>query len=147
MFRYRRRMVWTPGKYEPARCGILARARLPIRHYRCRSPEQARRRCALRAAMHAARGLPFQHWQVEDWRKWVRADDRPGLMHWAPRTPLAQVDDASHLQGRRKRLREYARYASGALRLHDLLAPRPAPYTPVPIPAETQARLAAHTAA
>ena len=122
-FRYRRGMRWNAGHSNPLLPGLPARERVPVRHYRWRSPEQMRRRCALRAS-EARRSAHGTHWQIEDWRRWLEPDDAPYLRTWSPDTPGAFDEDALEhapplVETRLARARRAAVYCSGLVRVID----------------------------
>jgi glycosyltransferase involved in cell wall biosynthesis len=138
LFRYRRGMRWDPERYEPFNAGLLARRRIPVRHYRCRDPEQVARRCALRSRAAAAGDYP--HWQQTDWRKWVIPDEDPRLREWTPGTPLPPVEIPGWAPRGPRRAAKWALYASGATNLLDLTRPRfPAASVPSVDPAPARA--------
>lgn len=150
MCRYRSSMRWPGAVSFPYNAGLVARARLPIRHYPHRDPGQLKRRCKLRAIMMADRenranwtNPEAHHWSVEDWQTFVAEDDDPALMRWEPGTVLSEVRQTNHLAGGPRRLAQLTLYASGLARALDLIR---APWTtedrPRPIPSSTQALLA-----
>lgn len=149
MCRYRASMRWPEAVSFPYNAGLVARERLPIRHYPHRDPRQLDRRCRLRAVMLADAenrkhwSNPDQmHWSVGDWRAFVSAEDAPGLARWDPSTPLPEVRQTNHLATGGRRLAQRALYALGAQLLLDLTrAAWTAEAHPRPIAPETQAVL------
>jgi hypothetical protein len=123
LFRFRRGLRWDPAHYEPSNAGLLARERIPVRHYRCRTPEQVRRRCALRTAMVAS-NPSAEHWRQEDWNKWIYPDDHPDLLTWPPGAPLPEHRPGPGIPRDARRLSQWLYYASGAVHLRDALRPR-----------------------
>jgi hypothetical protein len=110
MFRYRKSMQWPEDASFPYNAGLVARERIPIRHYPHRDPEQMRRRFRLRAAMMKLNAHAGGHWKLEDWRQDVVDDtgasasqtakqggignfsniDSGPLLYWQPGTPLQE---------------------------------------------------------
>jgi len=146
--KYRRSMQWPPTVSFPYNAGLVARERLPIRHYPHRDPAQLEQRCRLRAVMMGDEENrrnwtrpEFHHWAVSEWKKFVTPDDHAALRHWAPGTPLDEVQWTTHLANPHRRILQ--RIA------HQFLLPildraRPAwPESAYPqrIPAELQADL------
>lgn len=147
--RYRASMRWSPHVSFPFNAGFVAEARLPIRHYPHRDPEQLRRRCVLRAVMMADAGNRANwshpgehHWSEAEWRRFVVRDDDPVLQEWRPGDELAEVHDHSHL--RRPAVRTVQRLLhTPIVRLVDRLRSGwPADAGPQPIPEDVQQRLA-----
>lgn len=150
MCRYRSSMRWPADVSFPYNAGLVAKERLPIRHYPHRDPQQLQRRCKLRAIMmedsqnRANWTRPeAHHWSVADWRSFVVEDDAPGLMHWEPRSELPVVRQTNHLAAMKRRLAQRMLYAVGLPRFLDLMR---ASWTdlahPLPIAPETQDILA-----
>lgn len=109
--RYRSTMQWPPTVSFPHNAGLVARARLPIRHYPHRDPAQLARRCRLRAIMMADSenrsnwSRPeLHHWAESDWRRFVAPDGREDLRYWAPGTALPEFAFENHLARGPKRL-------------------------------------------
>ncbi len=104
LMRYRPSLRWPATLERPRHLGPIARARIPIRHYRWRSPPQAVARVALRRAQ--APGMPIggSHWQSGDLRcAWVRPNAR-GVHRLRPGEPLPPIpEDRSHLEPLPKR--------------------------------------------
>jgi hypothetical protein len=123
LVRYRRGMRWAPENYEPSEAGFLARECIPIRHYRCRDPEQLRTRCAVRAPRATLPGAGT-HWVQPDWRKWVLPDDDPRLRTWHPGDELRRADPPGWIPRNPRRAAQWLYYASGAVNLRDALRPR-----------------------
>lgn len=123
LFRYRRMMRWDardrPDSYVPRRGGLIARARIPIRHYRWRDPEQAARRCALRSAAKAAGAPVGPHWKTADWRDWLANDEDPRVLSWSPGRDLPDPGLTNHLP--RGTLARELVYRTGLVHLLDLL--------------------------
>lgn len=107
--RYRRHMAWPSNFTWPVNAGLLARKRLPIRHYPNRDPQQLKKRMVLRRATTAAgvnrsRFTARHHWHLEDWRTHLVDPSESHVYYWEPGQPLAECWDASHLPGVGKRL-------------------------------------------
>jgi hypothetical protein len=103
--RYRDTMRWPPSVSFPFNAGFVAAARLPIRHYPHRDPEQLRRRCRLRLTMmsdaqNRANWLrpDAHHWSEADWRRFVVPDGDPGIARWEPGCDLPQYRFTDHLR-------------------------------------------------
>lgn len=103
--RYRSTMQWPPTVSFPFNAGLVARERLPIRHYPHRDPIQVERRCRLRALMMADAenranwSRPDLHqWAERNWQKFITPDDLPGLKFWKPGTQLPLVHLTNHLR-------------------------------------------------
>jgi hypothetical protein len=121
LFKYRRGMTWRLDGYDPAHAGLLARARIPIRHYRCRDPEQVRVRCAVRSQTRPDKA--GEHWRQTDWRKWVIPDEDHRLIEWKDGAPLPELELPGWIPRNRRRAAQWLFYASGAARLTDALGP------------------------
>ena len=100
--RYRETMQWPTSHSFPVNAGYVSRKRLPIRHYPHRDPEQLRRRCRLRSIMmancHDWTNPETHHWLESEWRKFLAADDLPGLHHWQPGAELPELKFQTHLR-------------------------------------------------
>jgi glycosyltransferase involved in cell wall biosynthesis len=150
MCRYRSSMRWPATVSFPYNAGLVARERLPIRHYPCRDPLQLARRCKLRAIMmknHYNRANwtdpDAHHWSEEDWRSFVIDDQDPNLRFWTPGSDLPEVRQTNHLATRPVRLVQHALYATQLPRAFDLTRCRWSNEDcPVPISPEIQAALA-----
>lgn len=128
LFRYRRRMQWTPGRYEPSHPGLVARARIPILHYPKRDPPQIRLRYAIRAATLASGAPVGPHWAFPDWRDTIRRQDDPLMRYWTPGAPLPDVPRRHFIAGPFRRAAQVAYYGAGIVRLVDRMRP-PFPHT------------------
>ena len=102
--RYRDTMQWPPTVSFPFNAGLVARARLPIRHYPCRDPAQLARRCRIRAMMMADQenranwSRPeLHHWAEPDWRRFVTPDSDPKLRCWDSGSPLPEIALSNHM--------------------------------------------------
>jgi glycosyltransferase involved in cell wall biosynthesis len=125
--RYRSSMRWPVTVSFPYNAGLIAKERIPIRHYPHRDPKQLDRRCLLRAIMMADKEnrsnwtRPDAHrWSVDDWRRFVVEDDAPELKVWEPGTELPDIRQTNHLTGSGKRVLQRAVYALGLPRALDL---------------------------
>jgi glycosyltransferase involved in cell wall biosynthesis len=117
MCRYRSSMRWPKTASFPHNAGLVARARLPIRHYPNRDPNQMQRRCLLRSAMIANKenhafwsNSTTIHWIKSDWRAFIVADDDPRLQYWKPGEPLPELTNINHLGSSLGRLFRFAFY-------------------------------------
>ncbi|MCB9845995.1 MAG: glycosyltransferase family 2 protein [Phycisphaeraceae bacterium] len=122
-FRYRPSMRWPTTRERPVRAGAVAHARIKLRHYRWRTPEQAERRARLRAIMAPNMPIGGWHWR-RDWRSEVRRARDPDVHRWTPGQPLPEVADLAHLDALPKRAMLKALSRLGLLPLSDRLAPR-----------------------
>lgn len=96
--RYRESMRWPEEVSFPYNAGYVAVARLPIRHYPHRDPEQLALRCALRARMLAGlENAGSHHWAQGNWRQHIVPDNSPGLQYWKPATELPELPLRNHL--------------------------------------------------
>ncbi len=148
MCRYRSSMRWPLDVSFPYNAGLLARERLPIRHYPHRDPRQLDRRCRLRAIMMSDRenratwGDGANHWTENEWSKFVVDDLEPSLKYWEPGTDLPEVKQTNHLATGAKRQLQRAIYRLGLPRIMDMTR---AAWTgaahPLPIALETQETL------
>jgi glycosyltransferase involved in cell wall biosynthesis len=146
--RYRETMRWPATVSFPYNAGFVARRRLPIRHYPHRDPEQLRRRCRLRAVMMADAENrsnwtrpELHHWAEGEWRKFVVADELPGLCYWAPGTDLPEFHHRNHLKSPPVRAVQRLLHAV-ALPLADRVRPQRGDTDyPQKMPAELSARL------
>lgn len=127
MCRYRSSMRWPVEVSFPYNAGLVARERLPIRHYPHRDPLQLERRCKLRAIMMADRenrtnwSRPdAHHWSVEEWQSFVVEDDATRLQRWEPNTELPEIRQTNHLATGRRRLAQRALYALSVPRALDM---------------------------
>jgi len=104
LMRYRPSLRWPATMERPCHLGPIARARIPIRHYRWRSPPQAIARLALRRAQAPDMPIGGAHWRSSDLRcAWVRPN-APGVYRLRPGEPLPQIpEDRSHLDPLPKR--------------------------------------------
>ena len=121
LFRYRRWMKWPAWSYVPLCGGLPARARVPVRHYRWRDPDQAAARCALRRAMRAAGARTGPHWDLQDWRDWLADDADPRLLTHAPGAALPEPGLTNHLARGWRRGAQRAAYGLGLARAADLV--------------------------
>ena len=124
LFRYRRGMRWPESSYVPLRGGLIAQARVPVRHYRWRDPQQAAQRCALRNAARAAGAQTGPHWTLSDYREWLANDEDPRLLSWSPGQDLPDPRLSNHLPHRARRLGQHIFYRTGLVRMVDALARR-----------------------
>jgi hypothetical protein len=108
MCRYRPHMKWYPTDSFPKNAGIVARARIPMRHYPHRDILQLQQRVRLRDAM--AKHLPagaYPHWKCTSWQDFVVPNDAKGLRYWKSGEPLPDVWFDTHLAGQPKRLVQF----------------------------------------
>ena len=146
MCRYRSSMRWPVEVSFPFNAGLVAKERIPIRHYPHRDPRQLDRRCRLRAIMMADKANrsnwtrpDAHHWSQGDWSKFVIDDDAAGLSYWEPGTELLKVRQTNHLATGAKRQLQRAMYALGLPRLIDKTRRQwSEDARPLPIAPETQ---------
>lgn len=92
LFRYRSSMKWPGASSAPFHAGMIARTRLPIRHYPNRDPVQMKRRWILRKIMMAdARNrkawggdVDDLTWNRDDWTTYVYPIGNQQLNYWPP---------------------------------------------------------------
>lgn len=128
LFRYRRSMKWPVTRGHPWLAGVMARERIQIRHYRWRTPEQARRRWALREAVRGTMPFGGAHWS-KDWRaEGLRTRRDPGVFFWKPGEPLVPFESPSPIGAPLRRTGKALLTGCGAQPLLDRLLPgyRPA---------------------
>jgi glycosyltransferase involved in cell wall biosynthesis len=149
MCKYRTSMRWPAQVSFPYNAGLVARERLPIRHYPHRDPKQLDRRCRLRAIMMEDKANrsnwtkpDAHHWSVARWQQFVFEDGARGLKLWEHGSRLPEVRQSGHLMPMSKRIIQRAIYALG---LPCVLDRTRAKWTsearPLPIAPETQAIL------
>jgi Glycosyl transferase family 2 len=105
MCRYRRHMKWYPTGSFPTNAGIIARARIPMRHYPHRDILQLQQRVRLRETI--AQYLPptrYRHWKCSTWQDFIVPDNMEGLLYWGPNERLPEFSFKSHLPPAPKRL-------------------------------------------
>ena len=78
LFRYRESMSWSAELCWPYNAGIVARERIPVRHYPHRDNVQMQQRFRLRAAIMELGGRTGDHWRLADWRQDL-VDEASGL--------------------------------------------------------------------
>lgn len=122
-FRFRRGMHWGPGHPNPYFSGLPARSRIPVRHYRWRSPQQMLHRLRLRRYMAERSGHGI-HWNHDDIRRWIYADADPRLLIFDDAHDLVPRNDPDHLGPRWKQIARATLYRSGAYRLVEPLRRR-----------------------
>jgi len=112
--RYRATMRWPPTVSFPYNAGFVARARLPIRHYPHRDPDQLSHRCRVRAIMMADvenrsnwSRPELHHWAESEWRKFILDDSDFNLRYWRPGTELPTLGIDEHLAKAHVRLLQY----------------------------------------
>ncbi|MBL8564839.1 MAG: glycosyltransferase family 2 protein [Hyphomicrobiaceae bacterium] len=148
--RYRASMRWPVMVSFPYNAGLVAKRRLPIRHYPHRDPEQLERRCRLRAIMMADKEnrlnwtRPEAHrWSVGDWRRFLVDDDAPELKVWEQGTELPDIRQTNHIPRGVRRAVQHVLYALSLPSALDLTRKGWSPDAyPLPIAPETQEILA-----
>lgn len=88
LYRYRRFMVWPGDARHPIRPGLEAMHRIPVRHYRWRTPDQARARQNLRRQSFARGADVGGHWGPRGEVLVGLPPDAPGLFRWRRGEPL-----------------------------------------------------------
>ena len=67
-FRYRKSMKWSEHNAFPYNAGLVAKMRIPIKHFPHRDPLQMKARYALRSAMmNINPDATGSHWKLKDW--------------------------------------------------------------------------------
>ena len=128
LFRYRRSMKWPGTRGHPWLAGVMARERIQIRHYRWRTPEQARRRWALREAVRPSMPFGGAHWSIDDWRaEGLRTRSDPGVSFWKPGTALEPFASPSPVNAPLRRLGKAALARCGVQSIVDKVLPGYAP--------------------
>ena len=124
--RYRSTMRWPVDVSFPYNAGLVARSRIPIRHYPHRDPRQLDRRCKLRAIMmsdvqnRSAWSDPSaHHWTIGNWADFIVPDGREDLFTWKPGEPLHEVQQYNHLPGFGKRFLQKILYRWGIPEIRD----------------------------
>lgn len=135
LFRYRRSLRWPASHQVPMNLGPVARARIPIRHYRWRDPHQARQRWALRMAMQTIMPIGGTHWNIPRWQDRLRRTDDPLVFHWPKGQPLPTITDDRRVESPSRRFMLRLRQRLGLVALFDRLAPGFDPdWQPDPLP-------------
>lgn len=100
--RYRSSMRWPAKVNFPYNAGLVAKKRIPIRHYPHRDPPQMAARTRLRSGMMANatnrafwRAPEDHHWSNDTWKRLVR--DSADCFHWQNNMPLPLVYQTGHL--------------------------------------------------
>jgi glycosyltransferase involved in cell wall biosynthesis len=124
LFRYRSSMQWKLVNAYPYNVGLVARNRIPIRHYPQRDVVALKKRWLLRKHMAPLTDSNWKHWQHPDWTKLVADDNAPDLHYWPPGTELPVVQDAHHLPKFSKRLAQRVAHHV-LLPALDAMRPRP----------------------
>lgn len=131
LFRFRPGMRWPIEHSNPLFPGVAAQARIPVRHYRWRSPAQIEQRLALRQRMAkiSEHGL---HWANPALRPIVVDDADPRLRTWSPSLwsrgvceDLPATCDPRHMKHGWRALAQRGLYALGLPSLIDACSPRP----------------------
>lgn len=138
LFRYRPSMRWPATLMQPRFCGVMARARIAVRHDKWRDPLQAQWRSTLRQVMAPRMAVGGEHWTSQPWQSQVRrANEAMPWARWeqAPQPPRHIPPPAKHMAVR------FA-HASGAVRLVERLLPGTrADWALDTLPPEVEARL------
>lgn len=142
LMRYRRSLRWPATHEAPRHLWPIARARIPVRHYRWRDPPQARTRWALRAAMHESMPIGGSHWNINSWRDRLRRADDPLVRRWPTDQPLPAIDDTGHItRGLRRTLGVIAGRLGVPGWLDRVSAGFDPFWEPTPLPSEVRSRL------
>lgn len=96
--RYRTTMKWPRSVSFPRFAGLVAKERIPIRHYPHRSLKQIKKRILLRTVM-LERGKQsgawnpelVHHWVRDDWRDFVFQSDNPKLSKWEMGEKIGEI--------------------------------------------------------
>lgn len=119
LVKFRRGMRWGKGQPVPFDAGLPAFERIPIRHYRWRSPEQMRARLRLRL-VQAKLDVHGDHWMRDQLDQWLYDDEDSRLALWDGVSDLPHFHDLRHLENPRKRLLRNVYYRLGLPSLRDL---------------------------
>lgn len=137
LFRYRRSMRWPGTRSHPWLAGVMAGERIQIRHYRWRTPQQAKRRWALREAVRPSMPFGGAHWSIDDWRaEGLRTRRDPGVSFWKPGTALEPFASPSPVTAPLRRLGKAALARCGVQSIVDRVLPGYAPTDLRPEPPE-----------
>ncbi len=146
---YRSSMKWPLATSFPYNAGLVARARLPIRHYPHRDPAQLALRVRLRRAMMSEQtnrsiyGAIEHHWDESDWRGFIRSAGDPQLRFWPPGAALPDIQAEDHLPDARRRAVQRLFYALSLQKMADAFRTGwTEEALPLEIQPEVQARLA-----
>jgi hypothetical protein len=90
LWRYRPGLRWSAAHCDPPTAGLTACARIPVRHYPSRDPEQLRTRLRNRADAHAAGHVVGHHWSETDWRAFIIDETKPRVRVWPKGEALPQ---------------------------------------------------------
>jgi hypothetical protein len=127
-FKYRSSMIWSPGEFGPRDAGLIARRKIPVRHYPARSEEQLKKRAVLRWIMRkenaSAWGSPaWHHWELSAEDFLGKLGD-PGLLYLKPGEEIKAVERTDHIPNSQTKLNEWWQcfvHGSGLIRLKDHL--------------------------
>lgn len=123
-FRYRRGMRWPGHLMSPRFAGVMADARIPVRHDKWRDPVQAQWRTILRSAMVPNMAVGGGHWLTQTWQTEVRRVTHRAVKPWPadgsiPPVPFAHPHQPKAL----RRLAVRLAHGSGAIRLIEPVLP------------------------
>lgn len=118
LVKFRRGMHWGKAQPVPFDPGLPAFERIPVRHYRWRSPAQMRARLRLRL-IQAKLDIHGDHWLRDQLDHWLHADDDPRLRLWDGTSDLPHFQDLRHLEHPKKRLLRNIYYRLGLPTLRD----------------------------
>lgn len=98
IFRYRSSMKWLANNGTPRDAGIIAKNKIPVRHYPFRDPPQMIRRATLRKLMITNEPGKWtgSHWRL-NWFDYITPSDSKGVSYWEPGTDLSLVQKNDHL--------------------------------------------------
>jgi hypothetical protein len=119
LVKFRPGMRWGKAQPVPFDPGLPAFERIPVRHYRWRSPAQMRARLRLRL-IQAKLDIHGDHWMRDQLDQWLHADDDPSLRLWDAASDLPHFHDLRHLEDPRKRTLRNVYYRLGIPYLRDI---------------------------
>lgn len=119
LMKFRPGMRWGKGQPVPFDAGLPAFERIPIRHYRWRTPAQMRARLRLRL-IQAKLDEHGDHWMRDQLDHWLMRDDDPNLRLWDGFSDLPHFHDLRHLEHPRKRMLRNVYYRTGMPLLRDI---------------------------
>lgn len=133
LFRFRKRLRWSPDRFDPYLRGVVAERKIPIRHYPHRDPAQIAYRIKLRRIVRRYRDsmndTGGMHWDLdEDWTKIVVPAGDPSLETHTPGDPICPNIQAMPTEPAHKRALRILAYATVVPLYLDRAKQRPFPH-------------------